>query len=245
MRKHSTYLYCFSPPVMLATFLIEITGAMYIIWRYKMTAITRLITAILLCLATFQGAEYMLCGGIGIPGGVWSQVGYSAITLLPPLGIHLSLSIADKKAPFLLYAAYISAAIFVCYFAFITNSISGHTCYANYAVFEASNNFISAILYGSFYYGWLFVGVWVSVRNALQASKKHIKTALLALAAGYSAFIIPTTFVNIIDRSTMGGIPSIMCGFAVILAFVLLLKVAPESVMTKDTRAVLPFKLPF
>jgi hypothetical protein len=240
-NKKSTNLYCFSPPVMLATFAIEIAFAFYIIWRYKMTAITRLIVSILACLATFQAAEYMICGGMGVQAGTWSKLGYSAITLLPPLGIHLALKIANKKNPLLLMAAYTSAAAFVAYFTFTTGAISGQTCYANYAVFDISA--ASSVPYGLFYYGWLFVTVGLSFYYAGKV-KKHAK-ALRALALGYCAFIIPTSAINMIDPSTISGIPSIMCGFAVILAFVLVGRVAPESIALKPSAQLFRLKLPF
>ena len=51
--------------------------------------------------------------------------------------------------------------------------------------------------------------------------------ALKWLLAGYLVFVVPTTFVNIINPNTIEGIPSIMCGFAVLLAVILLLKVSP------------------
>ena len=243
-RVNSTYFYCFSPLVMLVTFLIEISAALYIIWRYKMTVVTRLIVAILVLLATFQGAEYMLCGGMGIAGGSWSQLGYSAITLLPPLGLHLSHAIAGKKNPLLIRGAYATAVVFIGYFAFFTGAISGHTCYANYVVFEGSQNAIPHLAYALYYYGWLFVGVWTSITFALQQVSPQLKSALIALAVGYCAFIIPTTTVNIIDPSTIAGIPSIMCGFAVLLALVLVGKVAPDAIATSDRRSVW-IKLPF
>lgn len=240
-RSSHTTFYCFSPLVMLITFLIEITFALYVIWRYKMTSITRLVVAILVCLGTFQAAEFMICGGMGVQAGTWSRLGYSAITLLPPLGIHLVLSIAKKRNPILLTAAYSSAVAFVAFYAFATMGISGHTCYANYAVFDT--HAASALPYGLYYYGWLFVGVGLALHYATTL-KKHAK-ALRALALGYCAFIIPTAAVNMIDPSTISGIPSIMCGFAVILAFILVVRVAPETITTKDTRPVLRFKIPF
>ena len=43
------------------------------------------------------------------------------------------------------------------------------------------------------------------------------------------------------DAATISGIPSIMCGFAVILAFVLTLKVAPEAVIKREDRRGLSF----
>ena len=57
--------FCFSPPVMLATFIIEFGFAFYSIWRYKMTTISRLVVAMLFALGSFQLAEYMICGGLG------------------------------------------------------------------------------------------------------------------------------------------------------------------------------------
>lgn len=213
---------------MLATLLIEISSALYIVWRYQLTPITRLATVMLLCLATFQTAEYMVCGGLGIQPGLWSQLGYSAITLLPPLGIHLALTIAGKKKPLLVQSAYASAVGFVAYFTLLSGAISGHTCYANYVVFSGANLFAS-LAYTAYYYGWLIVGVTLSFSLAKREKRQHIKSALGWLGLGYLSFIIPTTLVNVIDSSTISGIPSIMCGFAVILAVLLTVRVVPDA----------------
>lgn len=236
MKRTSNTFYCFSPPVMLATFLIEVGFALYIIWRYKLTTISRLVVLILLSLATFQGAEYMLCGGMGVYGGVWSKLGYSAISLLPPLGLHLAYTIAGKRSLALIISAYATAAIFVFYFTFLTGSVSGYTCYANYVVFQGDYIWGTA-LYALYYYGWLLTGVWACLRLG-SLTKNHLQRyALYWLAAGYSAFIIPTTLANIIDPSTISGIPSIMCGFAVILAFILTLKVTPSAAHEKESNS--------
>ncbi|GEM_PF-4205541 len=42
------------------------------------------------------------------------------------------------------------------------------------------------------------------------------------------AFIVPTTAVNLINPATLAGIPSIMCGFAVLLAIILAGEVLPS-----------------
>lgn len=235
-------LYCFSPLVMLATFLIEISFAFYVIWRYKMTSITRLVTSILVCLATFQGAEYLLCGGMGVDGGTWSRLGYVSISLLPPLGLHLAHAIAGNPSRYLVPFAYLTGAAFIGYFALGTQAISGHTCYANYAVFNTQSGL--SWLYALYYYGWLAIGTFTAY-NFAQLSKKHIKRALYALSVGYLSFIVPTTVINLIDPSTISGIPSIMCGFAVIFAFILVQRVAPESLIQKNQRTVLRIRLPF
>ncbi len=226
---------------MLATFAIEIVFAVYILWRYKFTPITRLIVSLLLLLAAFQGTEFLLCGGLAFEGGTWSRIGYSAITLLPPLGIHLAYLLAGKKPGVVVAASYITCAMFLGYFAFTTQAISGHTCYANYVTFDTAAG--STIPYTIYYYGWLFIGTFLTFKWA-PTLDKHRKAALYALMAGYLALLIPTTTVTLLWNETLAAVPSIMCGFAIILAGLLTLKVAPESIKLKNNNHSLWFKLP-
>lgn len=240
--KKSTTFYCFSPPVMLATFAIEIIFAAYILWRYKFTPITRLIVLLLTFLAVFQGTEFLLCGGMALSGGTWSRIGYAAITMLPPLGIHLAYLLADKKPGPVVAFAYITCAAFIAYFVFATQAISGHTCYANYVTFNTHD--ASVIPYAVYYYGWLFVGTFLTWKWA-NTLDKHRKAALYALMTGYLALLIPTTTVTLIWDETLAGIPSIMCGFAIILAGILTMKVAPESIKLRKNTKSMRLKLPF
>ena len=79
--------------------------------------------------------------------------------------------------------------------------------------------------------GCLLYTSYAYVRS--KTSSKHIRRSLGSLIVGYVLFMAPTTFVNIIDPSTIIGIPSIMCGFAVLMAVVLAGKVLPEYVNEK------------
>lgn len=208
---------------MLATFVIEVGLAIYTIWRYKMTTVSRLAVAILLSLGAFQLAEYMICGGLGWTHIEWARAGYVAITLLPALGIHMLVALAGKKRVVLTGAAYLTCAAFVGYYLINTASINGQACYPNYAVFNAP--YISAQLFGAYYYGWLMVGTYLAWHWGMQ--KPKIRKQLHAMMLGYLVFLIPTTTVNIIDHNTVRGIPSIMCGFAVLLALIIAAKVLP------------------
>ncbi len=227
--------YCFSPPVMLVTFIIEIAFAAYVIYRYKLTPVTRLAVALLVGLATFQLAEYNVCETAwGVDSITWARIGYVAITLLPPLGIHLATKLAGQKKPLLVTAAYAAAAFFVFIFLFVGNGVEAEQCLGNYVIFKVLPG--AGLLYGIYYYSLLALSVgysWSAARTVKSASKKH---ALRALAIGYLAFILPTTTANIIDPSTLAGIPSIMCGFAVILATILTLVVLPNYYATTKTK---------
>lgn len=210
---------------MLATFLIEFGFAFYVIWRYKMTTVTRLVTATLISLGTFQLAEYMICGGIGWTHVEWARLGYASITLLPALGIHLVVALAGKKAPVLVASAYASCAAFIAFFTLAGGAISGETCRANYTVFEVHD--LSVIPFALYYYGWMLAGTLLAWHYANKIP--HKASALQWMSIGYLLFILPTTTVNIIDPATIAGIPSIMCGFAVLLAFALVIQVLPRS----------------
>lgn len=225
---------------MLATFVIEVVFAAYVLWRYKFTPITRLIVALLLLLALFQGTEFLLCGGFGVDGGTWSRIGYGAITLLPPLGLHLAYLIANKKPGLIVAASYVSAAAFVGYFAFATQAISGQTCYANYVTFDTSQ--ASLIPYSLYYYGWLLVGTFLAYRWASRLDT-HRRAALYSLVLGYLALLIPTTTVTMLWSETLAAIPSIMCGFAIILAALLTFRVAPESIKLRRSQRSIKLRL--
>ncbi len=210
---------------MLATLLIEFVFAFYVLWRYKRTTLTKLVVIMLVCLGVFQLAEYMICGGLGLDGVEWTRLGYISITLLPALGLHIVATLAKARIAPLLLLAYLNAAAFVLYFAFAEGAVSLHQCAPNYAVFDMSR--LTTFLYGLYYYGWLLL----TIALATYWARKKPKTtpALRWTVVGYASFIIPTTIANLVDPATLGAIPSIMCGFAILLAFILVWRVMPLS----------------
>jgi len=224
-KKYQGKLYCFSPPVMLATFLIEFGLAFYTLWRYKMTAVSRLAIVTLFALGTFQLSEYMVCGGMGLSNTGWTRVGYGAITLLPALGVHMLLTVADKRMPALINAAYTSCAIFFGFYLLTSNSVSLQACYANYAVFSVYRPI--SLMFSAYYYGWTLTVMCLAWTWGNKLPKQ--KQALHAMVFGCLVFLIPTATVNIIDPTTTRGLPSIMCGFAVLYAIILVAKILPNS----------------
>jgi hypothetical protein len=233
MKRSGNYFYCFSPLVMLTTFLIEAASALYILFKYRLDMNARLITAMLGFLALFQIAEYMVCqNALFFSSLDWAKTGYMAITILPPLAIHLGLTIANRKNVHLLTAAYGSAAIFMAFFLVIGHGVQSSQCLGNYVIFNIAS---SAILpYAAYYYGWLFMGIYLSWNARVHIVNLERKQALLWLTYGYMSFLIPTTVVTLINPAALRGIPSIMCGFAILMALCLLFKVAP--LILKDSK---------
>lgn len=213
---------------MLATFFIEVGLIIYTLWRYKLNTFSKLTIFILGFLATFQLAEYMVCGGMSISGDNWARLGFIAITMLPPLGIHLAVEIGggDKRHRRLAWASYALAAGFVGFFLIATNAIEHKVCGGNYIIF----NMLQSVdwMYATYYYGLLLIGVVYCFVQASKVKKSTTKKALQAFAAGYVLFLLPTTTLNLIDPTTTRAIPSIMCGFAVVLGFVIVFWVLPN-----------------
>lgn len=230
-KPGTTQFNCFSPPVMLVTLLIEFGLAAYTVWRYKLDVTGRLVVATLVSLATFQMAEYHVCTGFGIGVQQWSRLGYIAITLLPALGLHLLYVLARKPERKLVAAAYFTMAGFIGYFLAYSAAFTGYKCTGNYVIFQIGVR--PAIAYGLYYYGWLTTAMLLALRWAddlRKGGKQRLarRQAVRSLLVGYLVFIVPTALANSVKPETRRGIPSIMCGFAVIFALLLVAYLLPR-----------------
>jgi hypothetical protein len=239
-RRQSTQLNCFSPPVMLATLTIEFFLALYTAWRYKLTDLSRLVIATLVMLASFQLAEYFVCTGFGIRAEQWSRVGFVAITTLPPLGLHIIHTLAGKPKRKLVYTAYGTMTAFILFFMTYHSAFIGHECTGNYVIFQIG--YKMGGLFGAYYYGWLFTGIWLAARWANEqlakgkSARRKLET-LRAMIIGYLVFLVPTALANTVKPETRRGIPSVMCGFAVLFALILSLYVLPRATRLQAARS--------
>jgi len=226
MIKTTNKLFCFSPPVMIATFVIEIILAAYVIVRYKMTPLVRLGTAVLVLLALFQLAEYNVCGHSFGTVNLWSRIGYIAITMLPPLGIHLVYMLAKRKPGVLVWISYALGVAFALLFGLSKSAFVGHVCAGNYNIFQLASPIGG--LYFIYYYALLFMGIGLCLYFTIGADKL-VKQVLTLQAVGYLSFLLPTIVVNTISVDTLAGVPSIMCGFAVLYAIIIALGIIPMT----------------
>lgn len=210
---------------MIATFAIEISLALYAIFRYKMNSAIRLIVMALSALALFQLAEYFVCTG---PDGVaWSRIGYVAITALPPLGLHILAKATGQNINYVNKVAYASMGFLMVYYLLSPTAFSGYQCTGNYVIFQLTSSV--SLIYSFYYYGWLMAAFIIGLKKLRQNKlTKSQQESVKMLLIGYLIFLVPTAVVNTIHPETTSGIPSIMCGFAVFFALILGLKIAPN-----------------
>lgn len=219
---------------MIATMIIEVGLALYTLWRYRMSIMTRLALITLLCLATFQLAEYFVCTGIGSMAVPWSRVGFVAITALPPLGLHIMHVLAGKPGRRFVNFTYAVMALFIASFIFSPGIFTGHVCTGNYVIFQFTANITG--VYSVYYFGLLAVGIGTGFKwaDGLKGKKaaKQLQT-VQALILGYLIFLVPSALSMTIRPEVRRGIPSVLCGFAVLYALILVLYIMPRAARPK------------
>jgi hypothetical protein len=221
---------------MVATLVIEFSLAVYAVWRYQMTVLVRLITSMLVALGVFQLAEYFVCTGIGSMAVPWSRVGFVAITALPPIGLHIMHELAGKQSRKLVTFSYASMVSFMAFFLFSPGIFTGHQCTGNYVIFQFTPNVTG--LYSLYYFGWLLTGIGLGLKwsNELMRQGKKSVTRLQTvrgLIVGYLVFLVPSAVVMTTNPAWRRGIPSVLCGFAVLLALILGLYILPRAAERK------------
>lgn len=209
---------------MMATFVIELGLAAYVLYRYRKTVIGRLVVALLICLSIFQLAEYFVCNNAGYEV-IASRIGYVAITFLPVLGLHLMSLMTSPLSKKLIKYMYGMTVAFAAYFLLAPGVFQSNVCTGNYVIFQLSNAEIGA--YSLFYFGF----ITAAVRSGLQYLKKPLKSknvsAVRWLLVGYALFILPTAAVVVFHPDTRRALPSVLCGFAIALAVILAVKITP------------------
>jgi len=214
--KRTTF-FCFTPEVMLATFFTEIGLALYVWIRYRLSTFGRLTVLILVLLGGFQVAEYQVCSSLNQL--FWSRLGFVIITFLPVLGLHL-ISLVTGRKHFLKFG-YALMIVYILIFAFAPKAITGAVCAGNYIIFNTQQEL--SWTYSIYYFGFLLLGIW----EALENIKLNNKKLLWQIIIGYGSFMIPMGIIYSLSPAARSAIPSIMCGFALILAFILAFKIAP------------------
>lgn len=218
---------------------VEATLVVYTLLRYKLNDLGRLIALTLAMLGTFQLAEYFVCTGYGVTAENWSRLGFAAITTLPPLGLHIMHHLAGKTGRRLVFASYATMAGFIAFFLTYNTAFIGHQCTGNYVIFQIG--YKMGGLYGLYYYGLLATALVLGWRWAQQLQEKHGDKvrrqieSVKAMMVGYLVFLVPTALANTVKPETRAGIPSIMCGFAVLFALILALYIAPRQLVHKQS----------
>ena len=217
---------------MAITFAAEMLLMMYVLMKKGVNSIPhRIIVLLLLFLALFQLSEYGVCESLGLDPTIWARVGFVSITMLPPLGIHLVQKVRKDSNLTLAYGSYLLSLVFVVAFVFF-DSFQSVGCSGNYAIFQISDGLGGA--YFAYYYALLMLAVALAIDGWRKGRDSQNSQTLLYIVAGYASFVAPATFIHFVFDGVSNGLPSIMCGFALIFAVALATVISDRIPTSED-----------
>lgn len=221
-EEKSMTLYCFTPGVTLATFVIESIFAIVAWFRYGKSRFGKISAALLFFLGLFQLGEYLICRGL--PQEPWIRLGFFATAMLPPLGLDL-VGMATGRTRFV-KTSYVLGGIFGAAILFAPGLFGSAACPGNCVVFDMYSRF--GVWYAAYYALVLFAAIYELV--AALRGKQEPRALTLWLLIAYAAFIVPTIAIELFVYIEDKAFPSVFCGFAIFLAIVLFARVLPLSV---------------
>jgi hypothetical protein len=221
-KSSDVTFYCFTPVISLTTFFIEFLLALYVLFKYKLTKFAGLTVLTLLCLGTFQLTEFLICKSIY--GDLATKMGYIAITLLPALGVH-SITTITRKNNLMVASSYICALLLVAGVIFIPDINLRTSCMPFYVDVHVSSWY--SLLHSAYYTFYVLGGIYI-IWNSL---RKHIGDAKEEkwLIFSYAIFLIPSEGLFLLRLIASSAIPSVMCGFAVLAAIILVFVIMPRQ----------------
>jgi hypothetical protein len=233
---------CFSPQVMIATFVVEFGLILFMLVRYGIKKKLFLPMLLILFLGLFQLAEFYVSEGDKANVSAWSRFGFACISMLPPLGLHLMHQLAKKKPRILVWGYYGLTLGIIGYFLSADSVFTAYEATGNYIIFRLSNGVAGA--YSVFYYIGFLLSFYVglnkihSLKADMSDTKHKITRQIYVLLVGYLLFILPTVVIILYAPGAHLAIPSIMCGFAVLLALTLTFELAPLLAERKHSKKI-------
>ena len=218
--RRATTLSCFTPGVTLATFLVELLFVIGAVARYRLLPFGRLVTILLALLGTFQLAEYALCSGRDHE--FWMLVAWIAITCMPAICLHL-VALATGRWMASAYCWYGGGLASIAILLRTPQVVGAATCTGRFVALSATQAF--GTMYAAYYMSGLLLSVGLLVTGL--ARRIGHRPLLVWILVGYCVFLVPMTVIALVVAVSWTSVPSIMCGFAVLYAIVLSVRVLP------------------
>lgn len=219
----------YSPLLAVLTGLLELGAGIWVLLglRFGRKRILFPQAIILILLAGYQFAEVAVCGHS--ENRIWTQLAFFDITWLPPLGLWLGAQLSAPRNRWLKTAAVIDFALALGFSIWIfadPQPVTKSVCqlvvarYFPTAVFDIS--------YALFYQVSLLATIFGAAAGMAASEDGVLRKHLANLQTGLLGFLLPALAVRILITESDGLLPSVMCHFAVVLAFSLFVSVLRE-----------------
>lgn len=232
----------YNPLLSIATATIELGGAVWAVRGGGRKPLLRNVAAILVFLAGYQIVEAIFCTGLlPFTGSLLPRLAFIVVAWLPPLGLWLVARLypGAPRGPYWLAGGMFAAcAALVAGIALSPDFVTESVCLVVFARYSTPTPLYQ--LYGAFYQFGLISMLALSAHGVTLCDDRHQRLLLGQVLLGSLAFIIPALIVVAVVPVADGALPSILCHFALLLAFFLLRLVSIERREAGDALAVLP-----
>jgi len=232
----------YSPWLGSITAFLEVGAAIWILRQPTgRPELLRPLTAMLLLLAGYQILEVMICNpGLLQHQPVLSRMAFLDVTWLPPVGFYLLTQICgthfgkgwSRWMPRFAKLSFGIAALSSFWIIVDTRFVTGTICefmYARYTHIEPYIHF-----YGAWYELTQMTSIFIPAFLVARCTDVRIRQDLSDLQLGALLYIIPALFLGAVlpDRMNM-ALPSVMCHFAIFMAF-FTLRIALRETKSQD-----------
>ncbi|MCS7011406.1 MAG: hypothetical protein NZL98_08555 [Anaerolineales bacterium] len=233
----------YNPWLSIATATLEIGAGIWTLRGAGRKTILHATAAILFLLAGYQIIEAVLCTGLlTVSESLLGRLAFVVVAWLPPTGLLLLARLSPWQKSFLrgyAYAMYLVCAALVLGIVLDPNFVTASVCLVVFARYTNPTPLYQA--YGLFYQSSLFGLLIFSALATIAAEDRSSRRLLGQLLLGSISFIFPSMVVVSAFPIAEDALPSIMCHFALFLAFFLIKLVAVErESIQKETSDTLP-----
>lgn len=213
-------------PIMLATFLIQIAGILWVLVQNRSHLACQLTAVILTLLAVCQFAQYMLCEQtLWLTHVAWENIGFASFTLLPVFLQYLALAITGKKQSAFLLQGFALAIGFISYFISIAQVQSNSLCMNQDSMLTMLPKI--EYQYALYYYVWLCISVVCVILLSRTAYQYKEGTSHLGMAS--ALFLLPIAAYHLVPQHLLLVIPNMMYGLEIMLSLSLIFGVLPRA----------------
>jgi len=218
----------YSPLLAIATGLFEFAAAVLTFLSPGRKRILYPIGLLFLLLAGYQFSEVAVCAN---PDNlIFSRLAFFDITWLPPLSLWLAYQLSPWKGGWLkiISLGYFAAGLgFAVWIIADSHVVTKSVCQLVLARYTHPNPFDTA--YGIFYHTGLAVLIFATAAGTAYSKDEILRKHLANLQTGVLGFILLSFAVRILTKEPEGMFPSVMCHFALVLAFSMCFMVIREK----------------
>ncbi|MCK5145525.1 hypothetical protein KAR48_02155 [bacterium] len=219
----------YSPYLSILTAMLEIVAGIWALAGTGRKSIIRISSALLFLLAGYQIMEVLACGSGG-GSVIISKLAFVDITWLPPLGLLLIAKLLTPRSKAVIRFAWgmiCAASIIVLWIVIDSQFVSISVCSVVFAKYQ--NLMPQYLLYCIYYQLGLLGMIGVSAWGMRSSVNPYHRRMLRYIFWGTLAFVAPSSIIVTFLPAAQGGMPSIMCHFALIFAGFIVRLVALEK----------------